>query len=87
MAFPKTVSVTWVDPNPAGVATEYRVSRNGTQVAAVGVPQFSEQLTGPGTYTYSIVAANSQEVSPAASGLLVASPVLLAVQSINISLT
>lgn len=84
MPFPKNVSVSWVDPNPAGSVSEYRVSRNGAPAVVVTQPRFSDSVGAAGTYTYSVVAANAQEVSAPATGTLVVMGALLPVQSITV---
>lgn len=84
MPFPKTAQVSWVDPNPVGVVSEYRVSRNGATPVVVTQPNYNDVLNAAGTYTYDVVAANAQEVAPPASGSVVAMAVPQAVQSVTV---
>ena len=73
MSFPKTVSVSWSDPNPAGSVTDYIVKRNGQTVTTLPVPatSFTEQVAGPGTYQYDVIAKNAQDQADPSSGALI----------------
>lgn len=71
--FPKTVTVAWTDPNPAGSVTEYVIKRNGQTVTTQAAPSssFSESVPSAGTYQYDVIAKNAQDTADPASGALI----------------
>jgi hypothetical protein len=64
-----TVALQWTASTDNTGVTGYRVSRNGTQIAAVATPGFSDSgLAGSTAYTYSVVAVDAAgNVSTAAT--------------------